>query len=138
MPKIENSELLEKIYGTWPSFHDAEIHELKLSRIGITTGPFLDLVVHVFQTTRQIDDKGYFKTINNYLVTIRFEKIENLKLEDFNHQNVLWDLDIKEAEDNNVFEVNIETSYGCWGSFICEKIKVVEANLSENGKVNTN
>lgn len=125
MPKIENSELLEKIYGRWPSFHDAEIHELKLSRIGITTGPILDLVVYVFQTTREIDDKGYFKTINNYLVTIRFEKIENLKLEDFNHQNVLWDLDI---EDNNkVFKVNMETSYGCWGSFICEKIKVVEA-----------
>ena len=32
MIDIINRKLIEDTYGTWPSFHDAEIHELKLSR----------------------------------------------------------------------------------------------------------
>jgi len=127
MIKIINRELIEDIYGTWPSFHDAEIHELKLSRNTDKQNPYLAMIIHVFQSTPEVDESGYYKTINNCLVTLRFDNIEYLKLEGFNHQNVLWGLDFEEAETkNNLIHVTMETSYGCWGEFLCEEVVVLE------------
>lgn len=127
MIDIINRKLIEDIYGTWPSFHDAELHELKLSRSKDRRNPSLELILNVFQSTPEIDMNGYYKTINDCLVTIRFENIEDLKLEGFNHQNVLWGLDIEEAEEkNNLIQVTMETSYGCRGEFLCDEVIVVE------------
>lgn len=126
MIKIINRELVEDIYGQWPSFHDAEIHELKLSRSKDKRDACLELVIHTFHSTMETDENGYYKTIHNYLVSLRFENITNLKLEDFNHQNVLWGLDFQEAEINsNLIKVNMETSYGCRGEFLCEEVIVL-------------
>lgn len=41
MLSIINRELIEDIYGQWPSFHDAEIHELKISRSRKGGGAYL-------------------------------------------------------------------------------------------------
>ena len=126
MIDIINQKFMEDIYGTWPSFHDAEIHELKLSRSKDKPNPSLELIINVFQSTPEIDEKGYYKKINNCLVTLRFDNIEDLKLEGFNHQNVLWELDIKEAQKDSLIQVTMETSYGCWGEFLCKEVIVVE------------
>jgi hypothetical protein len=32
MPKVENSEAVETIFGSWRSFHDAEVIQVRLDR----------------------------------------------------------------------------------------------------------
>jgi hypothetical protein len=34
MAKVGNSEAVEKIFGSWPSFHDAEVVQIRLDRGG--------------------------------------------------------------------------------------------------------
>jgi hypothetical protein len=44
MLKIDNHELLTRIFGKWPSFHDAEVLSLRLERSGNShdDGPVLE------------------------------------------------------------------------------------------------
>lgn len=92
MNEIINSSRLEEIYGGWPSFHDAEIHEIKLQRNIKEDGAFLELIIHLYEMTPDVDKKGYYKLAKHNLVTIRFEEITDMQLEGFNHQNVILDL----------------------------------------------
>ena len=126
MKEIINSYKLEEIYGEWPSFHDAEIHEIKLKRDINGNGTLLELIIHLFEMTPEVDERGYYKLIKHNLVIIRFQEISDMRLEDFNHQNVILDLAINKSSKEDYFEVNIDSSYGCYGSFKCKRIEVVD------------
>lgn len=54
MNVVENAAALEAIFGRWPSFHDAEVLRVALDRSG-DDGPTLELVVHVFVMTGEVD-----------------------------------------------------------------------------------
>jgi len=62
---IQGSEKLLTIFGRWPSFHDAEVIEIKLLRKSDWPegsggqGPQLVAKIHTWEMTRQVDDKGY-------------------------------------------------------------------------------
>jgi hypothetical protein len=60
---IEGSELLVAAIGNWPDFHDANVLRVKRS------GDTLTVVVHVFQMTSEVDERGYFVLTKNHLVT---------------------------------------------------------------------
>lgn len=57
---IVGSEKLTKIFGYWPSFHDAEVLELHFVRgsvqpeKGVYDFPVLTLKVHVWQLTKRV------------------------------------------------------------------------------------
>jgi hypothetical protein len=65
------------------------------------------------------------------LVTLRFNRVEDLELHDFNAQNVLFELrieDVSEYEQAGVhFDVVFRSSYGMSAHFVCREIKVVSA-----------
>src|SRR5579871_2051209 len=73
MAGIENQEALTRIFGDWPSFHDAEVLSLVLGRHGIEDrpGPTLEARIHVFQMTGEVDERGYFRLGNHTLVVLR-------------------------------------------------------------------
>ena len=126
---IENAELLESIFGCWPSFHDAEIDSIVITREG-DSGPQMDISIHHWQMTSEVDSKGYYVLKHHTLTTLRFSKIGDLQLAGFNGQNVLWDIEISPngvPESESAFSVSMPTSYGCEASFKCGRIRVMSA-----------
>ncbi len=126
--KIENAELLTSVYGRWPSFHDAEIHRISMERSG-SDAPSVTMDIHLFQMTDEVDEQGYFVLKNHRLVTLRFCRIQLDEIVDFNHQNVLFRLEINETdpgrfEGGQTFEVIGDTSYGCSFRLACKKVVV--------------
>ncbi len=131
---IENAGLVENIFGGWPSFHDAEIHRILLERDG-TDGVEMDVAIHHWQMTAETDSQGYFVLKHHTLTTIRFSGVTDLDLAGFNHQNVLWELEISESPDpssNSRFTVSMPTSYGCEAGFKCRRISVLSAQPYSN------
>src|SRR6185295_969214 len=100
MKGIENAELIERIFGCWPSFHDAEVHGIVITRDG-ASGARMDVTIHHWQMTGDVDSKGYYVLNHHTLTTLRFSHICDLQLAGFNHQNVLWDLEISELAESD-------------------------------------
>lgn len=71
---VKNSSALTSIFGTWPSFHDAEVLSMHFDRGG-DDGPSLEARVHVFSMTSDVDERGYYVLTNHTLVTLRFSNI---------------------------------------------------------------
>lgn len=118
--------MLTNIFHEWPSFHDAEIVRLTLWR-----GPrsaSLELVIHVFAMPGNLNSRGHFVTTDHTLATIRFDSVEQLRLEDFNRQNAIDDLKIEsDASSGKRFAVDIPANNGCDASFLCDSISVIAA-----------
>jgi hypothetical protein len=96
--RLNRAEILEKAFGGWPSFHDAEILNLELDRSGPT------VLLHTLTFTsgggnsqaRNASDEMAER--QHYKVTFRFDVVDNFVLEDFNHQNVIWGLAFKQVD----------------------------------------
>src|SRR5215203_3260126 len=85
--KIQNAELLINAFGQFPTFHDAEVVQILLKRKNNREYcPTLEALIRI----------SNYKTGNKFLVNLLFKYIFGLKLENFNHQNVLGDLYITE------------------------------------------
>jgi hypothetical protein len=126
---IQNAELIERIFGRWPSFHDAEIHSILLTR-DCKPRPQMDVTIHHWQMTSEVDANGYYVLRNQTLSTLRFSGVTDLVLADFNHQNVLLELEISELAESSSgsrFSVSMPTSFGCEASFKCKEICVLSA-----------
>jgi hypothetical protein len=134
MTAIQNEEKLTGIFGQWPSFHDAEIISIYLDR-GDQNGPFLEMKIHVFEMTNQIDAKGFYILKNHTLATIRFTHIGMGEIKWFNQQNVIAELTLEEVDpkenDGCHFNVLIESSYGCDAAFGCREIVIAEVEPYE-------
>jgi len=87
---IQNTELLIDIFGKFPSFHDAEVVQITIKRKNEGEYcPTLNALISI---------KNY-NSSDNFLVDLKFKGIFGLKLENFNHQNVLGHLEIEEFSD---------------------------------------
>jgi Immunity protein 50 len=137
---VQGSEKLIAIFGRWPSFHDAEVIEIRLSRSPKGPGGKRDgrveLVakIHAWEMTSEVDSTGYYVLKNQTLVTLRFSSVEELKLEGFNHQNVIFGLTIQPRGDSKSgspkFRVEFDPSFGVDAIFDCSAIEVVDATAT--------
>jgi len=91
------------------SFHDAEVLALRLDR----QGPTLEL-----------DIEAYAQTPSAQTVRLRFGGVSDLRLGDFNHQNVLFDLEIIQSLDGT-WEVRLDPSHGVDAFFRCTSVEAV-------------
>jgi len=134
---ILGSERLTSIFGRWPSFHDAEVHELLFRRGHIDTEakvyefPCLTARIHLWLMTNDVDAKGYYVSTKHTLATIKFCDIDHFKMEGFNHQNAIFGLEIeqktREEGPTPYFAVAFDPSFGIDASFTCLRIEIVEA-----------
>jgi Immunity protein 50 len=128
--RIHNSEVLTSVFGTWPSFHDAEVVALRLDRSGMS-GPEMEADIHVFEMTSEVTPEGFYRLRNHTLVTVLFTGIEELSMDDFNQQNVLSDLVLKDISQRQPevlkWEVVFAASFGLAAKFLCEAISVLRA-----------
>ena len=140
-PTIDGIEKVVSIFGYWPSFHDAEVIWLRLDRGDIDAGvrPSLEMKVHTWEMTSDIGLDGYYVLRNHVLVEFRFDGIDELSLEAFNLQNVLFGLEIKSGRDRGVPDVNLlvdlDPSFGLGGSFVCRTATVKQVErYDEHGR----
>jgi len=134
---IPGSEKLLAIFGRWPSFHDAEVIQIQLSRVHAGNrsnryeGPLLFARVHTWDITNEVDSTGHYVLKNHTLVTLRFSDVRELKLEGFNHQNAIFGLTIQPKKANNPtdpkFHIELDPSFGVDATFDCASVEIVDA-----------
>lgn len=101
---IQCAEKLTNVFGYWPSFHDAEVLEVHLSRGHIDPAqniyqfPILTLKMHVWELTKEVDLEGYLVTKHHTLATLRFHDLADIEMKDFNHQNAILGLSLTVCE----------------------------------------
>lgn len=136
-PLIIGSEKLTKIFGYWPSFHDAEVLELHFYRgdvrpdEGIYKFPFLTLKIHTWELTNEINPKGYFVRRHHTITTLNFCDVSDFQMQGFNHQNAIFALSIASQHRSEgpspYFAVEVEPAFGMGASFKCLRIEVIDA-----------
>jgi hypothetical protein len=120
---IDNAHLVLRVFGVWPSFHDAEIHSISMNQ----EGPTMDVVIHHWTMTDQIDAKGSYILKNHTLTTFRFFEFSELDLKWFAFQNVLQELEIVESPTPPHFTVHMPSSVGCEASFKCARVGILSS-----------
>jgi hypothetical protein len=119
-------------FGRVPSFHDAEIVSLSLLRRGRSS-----LSIHAWNTTQEVDSRGYLVLDRHAVVTFALEDILDLQLGGFSHQNVIGGLRIRHAPerpDRRPFysldpspsdcEIELEPCFGLDGIIRCRRVSV--------------
>lgn len=133
--EVINREALVRRFGGWPSFHDAEIYDVRLDSGQKLDGiPRLQLDVHVFAIEGRPSD-GRVGFVGHTLVTIEFVDIEAVELDGFGPQNVLDDLVMEDADTaaGRQVQVTLPSNNGLGGSFRCRTVIVLEAVPFEPG-----
>ncbi len=127
---IENSKFaLDK--GNWPNFHDAEIHNLNIWRGDVRPeddvwiGPVIEITLELCALK------------NPYMVILKFHDCESIRLEDFNHQNAVYDLRFNYEERGMMTNgeplipytvVKFEHAFGAALSFKCLRVQAINCN----------
>jgi len=129
--EIKDANLVTEIFGYWPQFHDAERLSFYLSRGNLDPEtdswefPSIEAKVHVFEMTSELTPKGYFILHKHHLVDFRFEGVDELHLEGFNHQNAMQGLNFKLLDDGPLrFEVTLDGAFGADARFLCSRVIV--------------
>lgn len=116
-PPVPGADALALWFGSWPSFHDAEVLDLHLRRAGTSL-----LNIYTWRMTNQVDERGYFVLNKQVIVTLRLENISELVLEDFSSQNVINGLNIVPAEGG--YTVTLDALYGICGAITAGQVSV--------------
>lgn len=126
---VEDAARLTSVFGRWPSFHDAEVVRIVLDRSG-SEGPSLEARLHVFEMTDRVGPTGAYVLENHTLVTLGFSGVALERMEDFNHQNVLWDLVLtaidSEGSGGRRIAVSMASSHGLDATFECTSCKILD------------
>jgi hypothetical protein len=114
---IDGARELYEWFGHWPGFHDAEIIRLHLNRRGSSS-----LVIHTWEMTKELDEKGYYVPTKHVVVEFTLEGISELDLEGSSTQNVIFGLNIEKTETG--FRMTLDPCYGLAGTIEATRIVV--------------
>lgn len=132
MREIINREALEERFGSWPSFHDAEVYAVRLDSGQRSTGrTSLELDIHLF-AVEGTKPGGRYNFVKHTLITLRFDGIEAVELDGFGPQNVLDDLLIEDRGSGRI-AVSLPSNNGLSGSLRCEEVVVLGVAPFEPG-----
>jgi hypothetical protein len=99
-------------FGEEPTFHDAEVISLSLSR----TGPS-ELKIHGWIATDDVDPNGYIVLDKHAIVTFSLEGVMDLQLDGFSGQNVVGGLVLRYATDRGR-----SSYYRCWKTLAISRL----------------
>ncbi len=121
---IVNHKAVVAAFGYWPSFYDAEVLSLSLDRKTILFDTVhnarLEIVLHAWELTQEVNEKGYFGSHKHHLIHFAFGTVEDVELSGFNHVNAIFELnfaDISEKRPNRKFCAEIVSAFGMGGRF---------------------
>ena len=111
---IDGTEKILELYKCWPSDHDAEIISIFLSREKSKGkyGPTLEIKVHCFNITNELNDIGHYKTINHAQITIEFCDVVEFSLaHSFGTQNPLSSMSIDDIRSHQLENINYKVEF---------------------------
>jgi Immunity protein 50 len=126
---LRNTEAVVKAFGYWPSFHDAPVFDFRYVADGSSV---IGFILHTWEMTSEVDERGYFKSIKHHLIQFAFREISDADLERFTSMgNILFELGFSTAEEfeaNGKFKVDLDSAIGgnLCGSFFARTGEVVE------------
>jgi hypothetical protein len=115
--KVPGASELTKWFGYWPSFHDAEVLDIELHRTGHST-----VRIHTFETSSETNSQGFFICTKHVIVGFILEGLKDLHLNDFNGQNVITGLDLKQIGEG--YELTLEGCHGVDGTLTADRIHI--------------
>jgi hypothetical protein len=126
---VQGSEQLTSVFGSWPSFHDAEVVRLELVRVKpFVDGPDLLADIHTFEITEDVGPDGYLILRHHVLVSFRFRGVDEVRIQDWNNQNVLLGLRIEDLRGRQFdvlkFKVCFDSSFGVAADFLCRSMAI--------------
>ena len=131
---VENSELVLD-HGEWPNFHDAEVHNLNIWRgdvrpdDNVWIGPVIEVTFELCALEHP------------YIAVLKFNDCDSIRMEEFNHQNALYDLLFKFEKRGNYpddrplppcISVRFEQAFGVALTFRCFKVQAIERREIQN------
>jgi immunity protein 50 of polymorphic toxin system len=130
---IQGSEKLTSIFGYWPDFHDAEVLELHFLRgqINAEEGQFDLPALTISMDLKEWALPAEPGILRQIWATMRFEDVDNFRMEGFNYQNAILGLYIGRVEKQEgsslCFSVDFNPAFGMGATFECTSIEVVDA-----------
>jgi len=115
--EIPGSKELIQWFGYWPSFHDAEVIDVKLDRNGPST-----IRIHTWEITDRLDNQGHYICTKHVIVSFIFGGVADLHLDGFNQQNVISGLDLRQTAEG--YEISMEPCYGIEGTLTAETVRL--------------
>ena len=131
---IAGHEEVLAVFGRWPSFHDGEVHRLLLDSTRTDAKglryPSIELALRGWNLTAQVSDEGFYKVEGDSIVSFLFEHVYDVELDGLNHQNVLSELELSEAQDprnpdNKHLKIDLVHCYGLSGGFKAAAARVL-------------
>lgn len=131
---VEDSQLILD-GGEWPNFHDAEVINLNIWRgdvrpdDDIWIGPMIEASFELCALARP------------YIAILRFHDCEVIRLEDYNHQNALYDLTFEYEARGSCRDgtpltpyivVNFKQAFGLALSFKCFRVQAIDRREIDN------
>ena len=118
---------LIKWFGYWPSFHDAEVLDVKLDRSGCSV-----VRIHTWKSTGRVDSRGHFICAKHVIVSFILEATIGLELSGFNSQNVISGLDLVQTADG--YEISLGPCFGLEGTITAIRIHLkLDPGIPPNG-----
>ena len=114
---IDGAQELYSWFGYWPSFHDAELLELRLVRDGSSS-----LKIYTWEMTDEVDRLGHYVLTKHVVVEIFMRDISALSLSGFSHQNVLSCVVLEKADTG--FVVTLDDCFGIGGAITTGEISI--------------
>jgi Immunity protein 50 len=116
--EIRGAQALYDWFGKWPSFHDAEIVSVHLNRRGPSS-----LVIHTWSMTNEVDERGCYLLEKHVVVEFVLDEVAELDFDGFNHQNVIFGLDLEKKGEG--FVLTLDHCYGLAGTIEAKKIAII-------------
>lgn len=130
---ILNNKAIVDLYGTWLSFHDANVLTYAKPTPECQA---LTLTIHTWQMTNEVDSNGYFVLRNHALVSFRFEGLFEVNMDTFDSDNILFGIEFFPIGDGSSFRVALDSVMDKSGSFSARKGEVVSmVPCTPNGRL---
>jgi hypothetical protein len=115
--EVRGAADLIKWFGYWPSFHDAEVLDVELHRSGSSA-----IRIHTFEITDQVNSQGHYICVKHVVVTFILEGVNNLHLDYFNGQNVIYGLLLRQTPE--AYELTLDGCHGVDGTIAAERVQL--------------
>ena len=115
---ILNYKSVTDLYGYWPSFHDANVIAYEISN------DVINLTLHTWNMTKEIDEKGYYILKDHSLVSFRFKGIYDVNMDSFASGNILFSLEFISNSDAS-FKAELDSVMDMSGSFSARSGEVI-------------
>lgn len=144
-----NAEVLTSVFGTWPSFHDAEIVELNIWRGHSVPGEWDASTILPIVTIRfrllEATQPGATGSGDDALATLRFIDADSISVGSFDDMHCITGVTVTSISRGTfssgeplapILHVRIHTGDRVGASLRCMKIVVVEASRSRGTSPN--